>query len=61
MTSTELTRESMMMDVLDEESILMALALPTTRIVVLLHLLIRTEWLSSALISTGEEGDSKFS
>jgi len=61
MTSTLLTSESMMMDVFGELSIVMALPLPLTRIVVFLHLVISIEWLISALISIGEELSSKFS
>lgn len=45
----------MMMDVFGELSIEMALPLPFTRIVVLLHFVMSIEWLISAGISTGAE------
>jgi hypothetical protein len=60
-TSTDETRESIMMDVLVELSIEMALAFPLTRMVVFLHLVIRIDWFLSTSISTVAEGESKFS
>lgn len=61
MTSTEDTSESRIKEVFDELSMEIAFALPWTRRVVFLHLLMRIEWLISASISMGPEGDSKFS
>lgn len=61
MTSTLLTRESMIREVFGELSMLMALPLPLIRKVRPLHFVIRIDWLISASISTGVEGESKFS
>lgn len=61
MTSTELTRESMMSDVRDELSSERALALPLTRMVVFLQREMRMDWLISASISTVSPGESKLS
>jgi hypothetical protein len=61
MTSTEETRLSMMMEVRDELSMEMALALPLTRMVVFLQREMRIEWLISASNSTMSPGLSKLS
>jgi hypothetical protein len=61
MTSTELTRESMMSDVRTELSSDKALAFPLMRIVVFLQREMRMEWLISASISSVSEGESKLS
>lgn len=61
MTSTEETRLSMMMEVRDELSMEMALALPLTRMVVFLQREMRIEWLISASSSTMSPGLSKLS
>ena len=45
----------------DDESMLMALYLPLTRIVALRHFVIRIEWCRSTSTSTGLAGESKFS
>jgi hypothetical protein len=60
-TSTEETRDWTIMDVFGDESMLMALPLPCIWMVAFLHLVMRTEWLISAVISIGAEGESKFS
>jgi hypothetical protein len=58
MTSTLDTRESRMSEVFGQLSMEIAFALPWTRIVVLLHFVIRIEWFCSAWISIGAEVDS---
>ncbi len=58
MTSTEETKESMISERRGELSTDMAFAFPLMMIVVLLHRLIRIEWLIEASISMGADSFS---